>query len=136
VEAVTISTFDACRLVALGMANPISPDHMAVVESVSLYNGKIATGNSIAVHQGNERLQGGDQPLTFEHLRSPFNIPVFSAVTLKIKLVGPPSYIPIIGFELYRGNPFDRPDVWTGDDELIWDFDKTLKLGKEETSNG
>jgi len=136
VEAVTIFTFDTCRLVAVGMANPTSPEHMAVVEYVCLYDGTAATGNPTAVHQGNELLQGGDQPLTYINLPESFIIPQTSKVTLKIKLVAPPSYIPIIGFELYRGNPFDRPDVWEGSDGLIWEFDKTLKLGNGETANG
>jgi len=136
VEAVTISTFDACRLVAVGMANPISPDHMAVVESVSLYNGKAATGNPVAVHQGNEQLQGGNQLLTYINLRSPFNIPAFSPVTLKIKLVAPPANPPIIGFDLYRGNPFNRPETWAGSDELVWEFEETSRMGEGEMANG
>ena len=136
VEAVTISTFDACRLVALGMANPISPDHMAVVESISLYNGKAATGNPVAVHQGNEQLQGGNQLLIYINLRSPFNIPAFSPVTLKIKLVAPPANPPTIGFDLYRGNPFNRPDTWAGSDGFVWDFEETSRMGEGEMANG
>jgi len=136
VEAVTMTLFDSCRLVAVGISNPIRPEHIAVVQSISLYSGKAATGNPVATHQGNEQLQGGNQVITYVHLRNPFNIPALSPVTLKIKLVAPPANPPITGFELYRGNPYNRPDAWVGSDALIWDFEETSKIGEGEMANG
>jgi len=134
VEAVTITALISYRLMTVGIANPINPGDVAVVESLSLYEGKAATGNPIAVHQGYELLQGGDQVLTYVTLSSPFNIPA-SPVTLKIKLVPLPSNPPITDFELYRGNPYTRPEVWVGTDGLIWNFEETTVVDSNETMN-
>jgi len=89
--------------VAVGISNPISLGDVAVQESISLYDGNTATGNSIAEHQGNEQLHGGNQLFTYVYLSSPFNIPALSYATLKIKLVPLLSNIPSAGFQLYRG---------------------------------
>jgi hypothetical protein len=134
VDAVTISIFDSCRLVAIGLANPISPDQVAIVESVSLYSGISASGTLIAVHQGNEQLLGGNQLITYITLRTPFVIPACSKATLKIKLVS--ANPAVTGLETYRGNPFNRPEFWMGSDGLIWDFEETIRAGDGETMNG
>jgi hypothetical protein len=127
--------FDTCRLVGLGIANPVNPNDVAMVESVSLYSGRKAAGNLMANHQGYELLQGGNQLLTYFYLQTPFVIPAFSPVTLKVKIVSAPSN-PSTGVVLYRGNPYQRPETWSGTDGLTWEFDNTDEAGVGETTNG
>jgi hypothetical protein len=135
VDAITMTMFDTCRLVGLGIANPVNPNDVAMVESVSLYSGRKAAGNLMANHQGYELLQGGNQLLTYFYLQTPFVIPAFSPVTLKVKIVSAPSN-PSTGVVLYRGNPYQRPETWSGTDGLTWEFDNTDEAGVGETTNG
>ena len=135
VDAVTMTVFDTCKLVGLGLANPVNPTDVAMVESVSLYSGRRAAGNSMAVHQGYELLQGGNQLITYFYLQTPFVIPAFNPVTLKVKIVSAPSN-PSTGVIFYRGSPYQRPDTWCGSDGLTWDFEDTPEAGAGETVNG
>jgi len=134
VEAVTLVVFEACRLVGVGIANPINPGQIAIVESISLYNGNTATGNPIAVHQGREQLQGCYELLTYLYFSRPFALPATTPVTLKVKLV--PSNPSVTSIDLYRGNPYERPDLCLGTDGLLWDFEETVKVGVGETIKG
>lgn len=136
VEAVTMTAFDSCLLVSIGIANPVERDKVVVVESIALYNGRVGTGNTVAVHQAYDRLEGGNQLITYVNLHTPFPIPGMSPMTLKIKLIAPPANPPIQGCEIYRGNPFERPDMCSGSDELLWEFEETTRVNEGETMNG
>jgi hypothetical protein len=136
VDAVTTTAFDDCSLVSVGIANPVQPNTSVVVDSISLYNGRLAAGNPIAVHQGYERLEGGNQIVTYVNLRTPFRISAMAQVTLKIKLIAPQAGAQTQGCEIYRGNPFNRPDMWKGSDELLWEFEETTRAGEGELLNG
>jgi hypothetical protein len=136
VEAVTMIAFDTCHLVGVGIANPINAGTVAIVDSVSLYNGKTATGQPVAVHRGMDQLRGGSQQVTFVTFAEPFAIPAMTTLTLKVKLVAPPSNPSITSLELYRGNPYNRPDLCIGTDDLLWEFEETKKVGEGEMTTG
>jgi len=136
VDAVTMTTFDNCLLVSIGIANPVERDKAVIVESIVLYNGRAGAGNPVAVHQAYDRLEGGNQVITYVNLRSPFQLPAMAPMTLKIRLVAPAANPPIQGCEIYRGNPFNRPDMWEGSDGLLWEFEETTKVADGEMANG
>jgi len=136
VDAVTMTTFDNCFLVSIGIANPVERDKAVIVESIVLYNGRAGAGNPVAVHQAYDRLEGGNQVISYVNLRSPFQLPAMAPMTLKIRLIAPPANPPIQGCEIYRGNPFNRPDMWEGSDGLLWEFEETTKVADGEMANG
>ena len=136
VDAVTITAFDNCSLVSVGIANPVQPNTSVVVDSISLYNGRLAAGSPTAIHQGYEQLEGGNQIVTYINLSTPFRISAMAQVTLKIKLIAPQAGAQTQGCEIYRGNPFNRPDMWCGSDELMWEFEETTRAGEGELLNG
>lgn len=131
-----MTVLDSCKLESIGVANPVEPNRVAIMESVSLYNGKFAVGNPIAVHRGGEQLIGGNQVVTYINLRPAFQLPAMVPMTLKIKMITQLTNPPTQGFEIYRGNPYDRPDIWFGSDDLLWEFDETTRVGEGETVNG
>lgn len=132
VEVLTMVVAEDCDVVSIGFANPVEADQMAFVESVSLYKGRNAADSLVEVHQGYEQLAGGRQVLSYIHLRTPFRLPAHLPMTIKVKL-GIPASSPITSLLLYRGNPFDRPDIWRGSDGLCWEFKETEGIRQDET---
>jgi hypothetical protein len=136
VDAITMSVLETCYLVEIGIANPTKPGDIAILESVRLYDGRKAAGKPIAVHRGLEQLQGGNQLLTYIHLSEPFILPSCTQVTLKIKLIAPPSYSTVYGIELYNGNYYNRPEIWLGTDGQLWEFSDPTQVEEGESENG
>jgi len=132
VEVLTMTVQEDCDLLSIGFANPVRAEHMAFVKSVSLYKGRKAVDSLVARHEGYEQIAGGRDVLSYIHFRTPFPLPAYTAMTLKVELAVPQTHPPVTRLLLYRGNPFTRPDVWRGRDRLEWTFEDTQEVGPGE----
>lgn len=131
VEALTFACSEPCEFVGIGIGNPIEMGQIVKVASVQLYLGKSAVGFPLAWHVGHEQLLDSGQLLTYVYFKSSFPVLALTAHTIKIRLT---SSFP--RFELYQGNPLQRPEVYEGSDGLRWSFQETLAVATHEFLSG
>jgi hypothetical protein len=134
VEVLTFSLFDSILLTGLTLSTPIAPGVVVIVDCLTIHLGS-GKGQAVFSNPGGQELSGGNQICEDLFFQSPFQVRACTQYTLKIKLRvvrGPVNE----QMMLYRGCPYDRPEVWEGSDGLIWNLEETTELNDGEYSSG
>ena len=121
VEAMTFLCSEKVKLIGLGIANPFKPDVTATLQFIKIYAGTLARGNPTFAQTPNLQLSGGNSILTYYNFPTPCPVNPNVFYCLKLKIVPSAGGREII---MYRGNSFERPDIWAGSDYAVWDFDE------------
>lgn len=132
VEAMVFITSDNLQLVGVSIAAPTSQTQASIVDFVNIYRNRDTKVPPAYSHRGRERIQGGNLLLGDVRFAQPFPVIAGQQYSLKIKLSGNPE----AAYETYRGNPFERPDIWITDDGVLWEFEECTLVEPTEYLNG
>lgn len=132
VEAVTFMCTEPVSLLGLALAVPIDRKQVAVLDWVRIYKGTEAVGSVYTEVAAGKRLSGGPHVLSAVLFLSAYPIQPYEHYSLKLKFVGDPPR----DYDTYRGNPYDKPDIWLGPDGAIWEFEECLVVEGGECLNG
>ena len=132
VEAMVFVTSENLLLLGVSIAAPTSQINASIVDFVNIYRNRDTRVPPTYSHRGRERIQGGNQLLGDVRFAQPFQVMAGQQYSLKIKLSGDPN----TAYETYRGNPFERPDIWITDDGVLWEFEECTLVEPGEYLNG
>ena len=132
VEAVTFMCTETVSFLGLTVAVPIDKKQMAVLDWVRLYKGNDAVGLGYVEVAAGKRLNGGPHVLSTVLFQASYPIQPYEHYSMKLKFVGDPER----DYDTYRGNPYDKPDIWLGSDGAIWEFEECLVVERSEVLNG
>ena len=133
VEAMIFTCYDSVKLTGLGISNPIKPGVNATLQFVKIYAGSNARGAAMFTTTPNLQLSGGNSLITYYNFPSPFSVNGSVKYTIKLKIAPPAGPRELL---LYRGNPFERPDFWSGSDFTMWEFEEGMNPEEGEILAG
>ena len=123
---------ETVSFLGLTVAVPIDKKQMAVLDWVRLYKGNDAVGLGYVEVAAGKRLNGGPHVLSTVLFQASYPIQPYEHYSMKLKFVGDPER----DYDTYRGNPYDKPDIWLGSDGAIWEFEECLVVERSEVLNG
>lgn len=132
VEAMNFVATENLLLVGVSLAAPLNPQQNCRVDFVNLYRGKDTRGQPTYSHRGGEIITGGNKILSDIRFSQSFQVLAGQMYSMKVKFSGDPPG----SYETYRGNPFDRPDVWFSEDGILWEFEECNLVEPSEYLNG
>lgn len=135
VEVFSFTVHAAVYLKGLTLATPLVPEAVVIIESIAIYQGKRGRGSPLFSMSGSRTLEGGNFVCTDVFFPNLFRVAPCSQYTLKIKLRPPPGSKQTMD-HIYRGSPYQRPDVWIGSDGVVWDFEAVDEVELEEYVSG
>ena len=132
VEALVFTATEGVTLLGFALGVPVDPQQSSILLSLRLYRGDSATGSSFHELSSTQRLRGGPHLLFPVLFPSPYTLQAYQRYTVKIRFQGDPDQ----DFEMYKGNPYEKPEIWVGEDCTIWEFEECLSVEKNEYLNG
>ena len=132
VEAVVFSCSEAVALVGVCLSVPIDPRQISVLDWVRLYRGVEGSGRTYTEVTAGKRLNGGNHILHPVLFPTPYPISACTMYTMKLKFLGDPDR----DFDMYRGNPYDKPEIWLGSEGSLWEFEECVVVDESECLNG
>jgi len=135
VEVFSFNAHAAAYLIGLTLATPLDPGVVVLVESLVVYQGSKGRGFSLFSMQGSEGLEGGYSVCQDVFFPAPFKVKPYTQYTLKIKIRPPPGSNDKSCY-IYRGSPYQRPDVWIGSDATLWEFGAVDEVEQGEYVSG
>lgn len=134
VEAMTFTSYESVKLTGVGISNPVKAGITATLTFIKIYAGTTGKGSPVFTQTPNLALPGGNNVLTHYNFTAPFTVAALNKYTIKLK-IAPPQGLrePMM---VYRGNPFERPEVWVGSDEVVWEFEDMKEMEAGEEANG
>jgi hypothetical protein len=134
VEVMTFAVFENIKLTGVGIANPIKPDFTATLIFIKIYVGNTARGAPAFVETPNLPLSSGNHVLSHYDFATPFSVTSYARYTIKLKIAPPQGMLtPMM---LYRGNPFEKSEIWVGSDNTVWEFGDTQDVEEGELITG
>lgn len=136
VEVFSLVVQEPVYLVGLTLATPVNVGHVVLVESIAIYLNTRGHGKPVFSQLIGRQLVGSIDSVSADvFLQNPFRIVPTTQYTLKIKMQPAPGTSESYAI-VYRGSPYKRPDVWIGNDYVIWEFGEVRDVEPGETVSG
>jgi len=134
VEIMTFTSYDSVKLNGVGISNPVKPNITATLAFIKIYTRTTGKGTPAFTQTPNLTLPGGNSIITHYNFTAPYSVAAFTKYTIKLK-IAPPQGLrePMM---VYRGNPFERPELSAGSDKTMWEFEDTKEMEAGEEANG
>jgi hypothetical protein len=132
VEVVTFMCTEATNLLGFAIAVPIDEKQISILDWARIYKGTEAIGRLYTEVAAGKRINGGFHILSAVLFAVPYPILSYEHYSLKLKFIGDPDR----DYDTYRGNPYDKPEIWLGSDGTIWEFEECLVVERDECLNG
>ena len=132
VEALTFRCFKTVILIGIGLANPLDPERVIIVDSVGLYTGAKAEGSYHHCECCTKELRG-PSVVTDIYFAEGVAVQQEEAYTLKLKLQGATQQEQVA---LYHGNHIGRFEDGQSSDGTAWCFEHTLAVKPGERNSG
>jgi hypothetical protein len=122
--------------VGITLATPVNVDVVVLVQSIAIYLGTKGCGKPAFSQLTDTQLVGSCDAVSADvFFQNPFRIVPATQYTLKIKLRPAPGAIESYA-NVYRGSPYKRPEVWIGNDGVLWEFAEVRDVEPEEFVSG
>jgi len=129
VETIILGSFQRVNLLGFMFSCPAEPNTPVIIDSIKIYDGDTARGEP-KYAESNVAVLGGNTVAQDVVLAQPYQFE--GQCTVKVKL----SCVRAGLFVLFRGNSFERPDLWFSSCGDAWEFNECRELDPGEYPNG
>ncbi len=136
VEVFSFVVPESVYLVGITLATPVNAGVVVLVQSITIYLGTRGCGKPAFSQLTDTQLVGSCDAVSADvFLQNPFRIMPATQYTLKINLRPAPGATESYA-NVYRGSPYKRPEVWIGNDGVLWEFAEVRDVEPGEFVSG